>query len=84
MGLLGANLKIIWLDDPWDEGNRLRAELVNITVNLPVPIVQIGEKYIRVYNTGTEVTYPVMVNLVFSGKLKPMLEEAGALDSRVL
>ena len=31
MELVGANVKIVRLDDPWDEGNPLRAELGKIT-----------------------------------------------------
>ena len=46
--------------------------------------VCIGENYIGGYDALTGLTSPSMVDLAFSGKLKPMLEESGDLESQVL
>ena len=60
------------------------AELGKITGKLLVMSVCIGENYIGGYDALTGLTSPSMVDLAFSGKLKPMLEESGDLESQVL
>ena len=60
------------------------ADLGKITGKLLVPSFWIGGNYIAGYDAGTGVTTPGMVDLMISGKLKPMLEEAGAIYSQVL
>ena len=49
------------------------------TFQSSVPMVFIGGKYVGGYSDGPTDEAPVLVPLSFDGKLRPMLEEAGAL-----
>ena len=84
MDILGANVKIVWLDDPQDEGNKFQAELGKITGMSSVLSVCIIGKYSGGYNAGTDIKSPGMVDPEFGGKLKHILEEEGALDSKLI
>eukprot|EP00586_Coscinodiscus_wailesii_P013205 CAMPEP_0172506640 /NCGR_PEP_ID=MMETSP1066-20121228/196885_1 /TAXON_ID=671091 /ORGANISM="Coscinodiscus wailesii, Strain CCMP2513" /LENGTH=268 /DNA_ID=CAMNT_0013283755 /DNA_START=23 /DNA_END=829 /DNA_ORIENTATION=- len=77
--LVGANVKIIRLDDPWDKGNPMRAELGKLVGRTSVPFVFIGGEYVGGYDGGTSDVAPGMVNLAFKGTLSTQLKEAGAL-----
>ena len=65
MGLLEVNLKTVWLDNPWDEGNPLWDDLGKITGKSLVPSVWVGGKYIGGYDALTDVTSSGMAELAF-------------------
>lgn len=78
-----TNMKIVRLDDPWDEGNRMRSALGKRTGRTSVPSVWIGGKYVGGYDGGVdEVESPGIVDLAFRGELRPMLEAAGAFETQ--
>jgi glutaredoxin 3 len=75
----GAKVKIVRLDDPWDEGNPMRAELGKMVGRSSVPVVFIGGKYVGGYDGGVSDEAPGILDLAFKGTLRPKLEAAGAL-----
>lgn len=77
--LMGANVTIVRLDDPWDKGNPMRAELGKLVGRTSVPFVFVGGEYIGGFDGGISETAPGMVNLAFKGELAPKLKEVGAL-----
>jgi len=79
---IGTAPKIVRLDDPWDEGNPVRATLGRQVGRTSVPFVFIGGQYIGGYDGGLEGNPDAggMVDLAFRGKLREMLTEAGALN----
>merc|ERR1712129_430856 len=76
----GAKVKTVRLDDPWEKGNPIRAELGNMLGRTSVPAIFIGGKYVGGYDGGPSEEAPGILDLAFQGTLRPMLEEAGALD----
>jgi len=78
---IGAVPKIVRLDDPWDEGNPIRATLGRKVGRTSVPFVFVGGKYIGGYDGGLEGGPDAagMVDLAFQGKLRDILTEAGAM-----
>jgi glutaredoxin len=81
MEVAGADVKIVRLDDPWEEGNPLRAELGKRTGRTSVPNVWIAGEYVGGFDGGVSEESPGIVNLAFRGTLLPKLEAAGALKS---
>ena len=79
MEMMGADVKIVRLDDPWDEGNPMRAELGKRVGRTSVPCMFIGGEYVGGYDGGVGEESPGLVDLAFQGKLIPKLEAAGAL-----
>ena len=79
MEMMGANVKIVRLDDPWEEGNPMRAELGKRVGRTSVPCVFVGGEYVGGYDGGVGEESPGLVDLAFQGKLIPKLEAAGAL-----
>lgn len=79
---IGAAPKIVRLDDPWEEGNPVRATLGRKVGRTSVPFVFIGGQYIGGYDGGLEGNPDAggMVDLAFRGKLREMLTEAGAMN----
>lgn len=77
-----ANVKIIRLDDPWSEGNRIRAALGRKVGRSSVPCVFIGGEYVGGFDGGVGDEAPGMVALAFKGTLRGMLDDAGALNWR--
>lgn len=75
----GADFKIVRLDDPWSEGNPLRAELGKRTGRTSVPSIFIDGEYVGGFDGGTGEDSPGIVDLAFRGTLRPKLEAAGAL-----
>ncbi|EKX48404.1 hypothetical protein GUITHDRAFT_159506 [Guillardia theta CCMP2712] len=69
---LGAKYEVVELDKLGDEGYAWRVELAEITQSGTVPQVFIGGKFVGGFSDGVE-------ELVKEGKLKPMLEQAGAM-----
>mmetsp|Transcript_2679 Transcript_2679/g.6191 ORF Transcript_2679/g.6191 Transcript_2679/m.6191 type:complete len:212 (+) Transcript_2679:195-830(+) len=82
MEMIGADVKIVRLDDPWDEGNPLRAELGRKTGRTSVPCIFIGGEYVGGYDGGVGEESPGIVDLAFQGKLLSKLEAAGALKAK--
>ena len=77
--VIGADVKIHRLDDPWSEGNPVRAELGKMNGKSSVPAIFINGEYVGGYDGGVSDEKPGIVNLAFKGKLRTMLEEAGSL-----
>jgi len=79
--VIGAQPKIVRLDDPWEEGNPVRATLGRMVGRTSVPFVFVGGTYIGGFDGGLEGNPDAsgMVDLAFQGKLREMLSEAGAL-----
>ena len=73
-----VNYKIVRLDDPWSEGNKIRAELGKITGKSSVPSIWIGGDYVGGYDAGVSDDAPGLVQMAFQGTLRPKLEQAGA------
>lgn len=78
----GAEVKLVRLDDPWDEGNKMRAELGKRTGKTSVPSVWIEGKYVGGYDGGVGEESPGLVDLAFSGLLLEKLKSAGAIKDK--
>lgn len=78
---IGTVPKIVRLDDPWEEGNPIRATLGRKVGRTSVPFVFIGGEYVGGYDGGLEGDPDAggMVDLAFRGKLREKLTSAGAL-----
>jgi glutaredoxin len=73
MEVAGANVAYIELDDP------LHAELAKKVGRASVPAIFIGGIYVGGFDEEVSEQTPGIFNLAFQGKLRPMLEKAGAL-----
>ncbi len=69
------------LDDPWEEGNPIRAELGKMVGRSSVPAIFIGGKYVGGYDGGVGKESPGILELAFRGTFREKLKEAGALKS---
>lgn len=79
MDASGFEYSTIRLDDPWDEGNPIRAEVGKMVGRSSVPMVFIGGEYVGGYDGGLATAdAPGLVQLAFKGELQSKLEEAGA------
>jgi len=84
--MMGVQYKLVGLDDPWDEGNKMRAQLGRMTSKTSVPSIWIGGEYVGGFDSGApdndneSSSSPGIVDLAFMGKLRPRLEAAGALE----
>lgn len=76
---IGANVKIVRLDDPWSEGNPIRASLGRKVGKSSVPCIFVNGNYIGGFDGGVGDDAPGLVNLAFKGELRKMLEDAGAM-----
>lgn len=76
----GARYSLVRLDDPWDEGNVMRARLGRMTGKSSVPSVWIDGRYVGGYDDGVGDDAPGLVDMAFAGTLRPALEACGALD----
>ena len=75
----GFDYTTVRLDDPWEEGNKIRAELGKMVGRTSVPMVFIGGAYVGGFDGGTNADdSPGLVALAFEGRLHSMLEAAGA------
>eukprot|EP00591_Stephanopyxis_turris_P006253 CAMPEP_0195526482 /NCGR_PEP_ID=MMETSP0794_2-20130614/27583_1 /TAXON_ID=515487 /ORGANISM="Stephanopyxis turris, Strain CCMP 815" /LENGTH=148 /DNA_ID=CAMNT_0040657177 /DNA_START=235 /DNA_END=681 /DNA_ORIENTATION=+ len=79
LDVAGAEIKNVRLDDPWSEGNPLRAELGKLTGRTSVPSIWIGGEYVGGFDAGVSDEKPGILDMAFKGTLLPKLEEAGAL-----
>ena len=78
MGLADSDqVKIVRLDDPWDEGNPIRAELGKRVGRTSVPIIFIGGEYVGGFDGGVSDAAPGIQSMAFQGTLRPKLEQAG-------
>jgi glutaredoxin 3 len=77
----GVQVKIVRLDDPWSEGNKIRAELGKMTGKSSVPSIWIDGQYVGGYDAGVSEDAPGIVTMAFQGTLLPQLEKAGAITS---
>ena len=75
----GAKVKIVRLDNPWSEGNILRAELGKRVGRSSVPCIFIGNTYVGGFDDGVSDESPGIMKLAFEGKLRSMLDDAGAM-----
>mmetsp|Transcript_8332 Transcript_8332/g.20062 ORF Transcript_8332/g.20062 Transcript_8332/m.20062 type:complete len:228 (-) Transcript_8332:34-717(-) len=77
----GANVvKIVRMDDPWDEGNPMRAEIGKMVGKSSVPMIFIGGDYVGGYDAGVSDDAPGILDMAFKGTLLPKLEAAGAME----
>lgn len=77
--MMGADVKICRLDDPWSEGNIMRSALGKKYGRSSVPFVFINGEYIGGFDDGTGDKAPGMVDMAFKGTLRPKLAKAGAM-----
>lgn len=77
---MGVEYKVVRLDDPWDEGNEMRAQLGKITNKTSVPSVWIGGEYAGGFDSGVGDDSPGLTEMAFLGTLRPKLQAAGALE----
>ena len=76
MDASGYDYTVIRLDDPWDEGNKIRAEIGKMVGRTSVPMVFIGGEYVGGFDGGISDDAPGLVVLAFRGCLQSMLEGA--------
>lgn len=79
LDLAGAKFRNVRLDDPWEEGNPIRAELGKMVGKSSVPCIFIGGEYVGGYDAGVSDDAPGLLALAFQGELRQKLETAGAL-----
>jgi glutaredoxin len=80
MGVTTSSYKIIRLDDPWDEGNKIRAELGKRQGGkCSVPAIYINGEYIGGYDSGIGTDRPGLVDLALTGTLPERLRQAGVV-----
>lgn len=78
MDSCGYEYSIVRLDDPWSEGNPIRAEVGKMVGKTSVPMVFIGGEYVGGFDSGVSDEAPGLVQLAFKGNLQAKLEAAGA------
>jgi glutaredoxin len=84
LDLMQAQYKIVRLDDPWEKGHAVRAELgKRQNGKCSVPAIYLNGEYIGGYDNGIGADRPGLVDLAFSGTLQERLRQAGALSSDV-
>ena len=79
LDIAGAEYKIVRLDDPWSEGNPVRAELGKMVGRSSVPCIFIGGKYVGGCDGGVGEEAPGILEMAFQGTLRDRLKEVGAL-----
>ena len=78
--LMGAKVTNIRLDDPWEEGNPIRAEIGKMVGRSSVPMIFIDGQYVGGYDGGVSPEAPGLVEMAFTGVLRPKLQAVGALE----
>lgn len=81
LDIAGASYKIVRLDNPWSEGNPIRAELGKMVGRSSVPAIFIGGKYVGGYDGGIGDDSPGILEMAFRGTLREKLKDAGAMKS---
>mmetsp|Transcript_3182 Transcript_3182/g.7051 ORF Transcript_3182/g.7051 Transcript_3182/m.7051 type:complete len:207 (-) Transcript_3182:493-1113(-) len=80
LDIAGASYKIVRLDDPWSEGNEVRAELGKMVGRSSVPCIFINGNYVGGFDGGLGDDSPGILEMAFKGTLRDTLKEAGALE----
>jgi len=80
---MGATVHIVRLDNPWSEGNSVRAEVAKMVGRSSVPMIFIGGEYVGGYDGGVSDEAPGIVEMAFAGTLRPKLQTVGALPMEV-
>jgi glutaredoxin len=78
MDVCGFDYTAIPLDDPWNEGNEMRAAMGKMVGRTSLPMVFIGGQYVGGFDGGLDQDAPGLVELAFKGSLQSKLEAAGA------
>mmetsp|Transcript_27885 Transcript_27885/g.41156 ORF Transcript_27885/g.41156 Transcript_27885/m.41156 type:complete len:203 (-) Transcript_27885:186-794(-) len=78
MDSCGFEYTIVRMDDPWEEGNPLRAEIGKMVGRTSVPMMFIGGEYVGGFDGGVDDKAPGLVDLAFQGVLQSKLEAASA------
>jgi glutaredoxin-related protein len=79
MGILDQ-VQIVRLDDPWSEGNPVRAQIGKRVGRSSVPMIFIGGAYVGGFDGGlasSSSKAPGIQTMAFQGTLRPALEAAG-------
>mmetsp|Transcript_14422 Transcript_14422/g.17392 ORF Transcript_14422/g.17392 Transcript_14422/m.17392 type:complete len:208 (-) Transcript_14422:119-742(-) len=79
LDIADANVKIVRLDDPWDKGNPMRAELGKMVGQSSVPCIFIDGEYVGGFDSGPTDEAPGILDLAFKGTLLTKLKAADAL-----
>ncbi|KAL3817518.1 hypothetical protein ACHAXA_003691 [Cyclostephanos tholiformis] len=79
LDIAGASYKIVRLDDPWSEGNPIRAELGKMVGRSSVPAIFMGGQYVGGFDGGVGEESPGILDMAFKGTLREKLKEVGAL-----
>lgn len=79
LDIAGASYKIVRVDDPWSEGNPVRAELGKMVGRSSVPCIFMGGKYVGGFDGGVAEDSPGLMDMAFKGTLQEKLKEVGAL-----
>lgn len=74
---IADQVKIVRLDDPWDQGNPIRAELGLRVGRTSVPAIFIGGEYVGGFDGGVSDVAPGIQKMAFQGTLRPKLVQAG-------
>jgi glutaredoxin 3 len=74
-----ANVTIVRLDDPWAQGNPLRAEIGKIVGRSSLPMIFLNGEYIGGYDGGTSEDAPGILKMAFQGTLLPKLQAGGVI-----
>ena len=80
LDVAGAKYKVVRLDDPWSEGNPIRAELGKRVGRSSVPCIFIGGNYVGGFDGGVGEASPGILEMAFKGTLREKLGEVGALN----
>ena len=76
---IDVEIKSIELNQPWKEGNPIRASLGRHLGKTSVPMIFIGGVYLGGCEDGPNKEAPGLVPLAFQGKLRSMLQSVGSL-----
>ena len=80
LDVAGAKYKTVRLDDPWDKGNPIRAELGKMVGRSSVPCIFVGGEYVGGFDGGVGDDSPGILEMAFKGTLREKLSAVGALD----
>mmetsp|Transcript_23040 Transcript_23040/g.39424 ORF Transcript_23040/g.39424 Transcript_23040/m.39424 type:complete len:207 (-) Transcript_23040:240-860(-) len=80
LDIAGASYKIVRLDDPWSEGNKVRAELGKMVGRSSVPCIFMGGQYVGGFDGGVGEESTGILEMAFKGTLREKLKEVGALE----
>ena len=81
LDVAGAKYKVVRLDDPWESGNPIRAELGKKVGRSSVPCIFIGGEYVGGFDGGVGDESPGILEMAFKGTLREKLMAVGALDA---